>query len=97
MGIHRGRIDVSEEIWQQCVALLEEQKQQPRFSARKPAQLFAVIAFCHCGNKMYVPSNTPKYVCFKCRNKLPTTDLQAIFHEQLKGFFFSTDDLAAYI
>jgi site-specific DNA recombinase len=88
---------VSEEIWQQCVTLLEEQKQQPRFSAKKPAQLFAGIAFCHCGNKMYVPSNTPKYVCFTCRNKLPTTDLEAIFHEQLKGFFFSTDDLAAYI
>ena len=88
---------VSEEIWQQCVAHLDEQKKQPRLSAKKPVQLFAGIAFCHCGNKMYVPSKTPKYVCFKCRNKLPISDLEAIFQEQLKGFFFSTNDLAAYI
>lgn len=84
---------ISEEIWNQCNYILDQQKQSPRRTAKKSVQLFAGVAYCHCGSKMYVPSNTPKYVCFKCRNKLPITDLETIFHEQLKGFFFSTDDI----
>jgi len=88
---------ISEETWQRCIAILDEQKQQPRFSAKKPVQLFAGVAYCSCGAKMYVPSNTPKYVCFKCRNKLPVMDLESIFQEQLKGFFFSADDLLQYV
>ncbi|HEY6803861.1 MAG TPA: recombinase family protein [Pyrinomonadaceae bacterium] len=88
---------ISEEEWQRCVAILDEQKQHPRFSAKKPVQLFAGVAYCACGERMYVPSNTPKYVCFNCRNKLPATDLEAIFQEQLRGFFFSADDLVRYV
>ena len=88
---------ISEEVWQQCNFILDQQRQNPRHSAKKPVQLFAGVAFCHCGSKMYVPSNTPKYVCFTCRNKLPVTDLESIFQEQLKGFFFSTDEIMTYI
>jgi DNA-binding XRE family transcriptional regulator len=46
---------------------------------------------------MYVPSNTPKYVCYGCRNKLAVSDLEGIFHEQLKGFFFSDAEVMSYI
>jgi site-specific DNA recombinase len=46
---------------------------------------------------MYVPSNSPKYICYKCHNKIPVTDLETVFHEQLKSFFFSSSDIAAYL
>lgn len=86
---------VSEEIWAQCNQILCEQHQKQN---RRPAEhLFTGIVFCHCGNKMYVPNRSPKYTCYKCHNKIPAADLEAIYHEQLKTFFFSNDEISTYL
>ena len=88
---------VSEELWNECNAILDEQEKKNKRPARKTVHLFSGLVFCYCGKKMYVPSNTPKYVCQKCRNKIRTDDLEGIFKEQLKDFFFSPDEISAYL
>lgn len=88
---------VSEELWEKCNAILSAQKESGKRIPRKPAfHLFAGLTLCHCGGKMYVPSNSKKYTCTKCRNKIPTEDLEAIYQEQLKDFLLSEDDLTTY-
>lgn len=88
---------VSAELWQQCNALLDERRAKGKRPGKRPVHLFAGVTLCECGGKMYPPSNTPKYVCQKCRNKIPMVDLEGIFQEQLKEFFLSPADLAGYL
>jgi len=87
---------VTQELWDQCNLHLKDRANGKK-PARKPIHLFTGLAYCACGQKMYVPSNTPKYICYTCRNKIPVTDLEAVFHEQLKSFFFSSADITAYL
>jgi site-specific DNA recombinase len=88
---------VSEELWEQCNAILTDlgSKRKPR--AKKTVNLFSGLVSCQCGTKMYVPSNSPKYTCSACRNKIPTGDLEEVFHEQLKTFFFSPLEVTNYL
>ena len=88
---------VSEDLWASCNAILDERKKTGKVPARKRVHLFSGFAHCVCGQRMYVPSNTAKYVCPKCRNKIPIGDLEGVFHEQLKGFFFSPTEIAGYL
>ncbi|MBN1516386.1 recombinase family protein [Candidatus Sumerlaeota bacterium] len=88
---------VDEELWNVCNQILNDQRVKRRPVGKKPAHLFAGMAVCHCGQKMYVPSNSPKYICKKCRNKIPADDLEAIYFEQLKAFFLSPEETADYL
>lgn len=88
---------VSEEIWDRVNAILEEQTRTGKRPTKKVRHLFTGVVFCHCGQKMYVPSNSPKYICYSCRNKIPVEALEGVFAEQLKQFFFSPEDVAAYL
>ncbi len=88
---------VSEDLWDQCNAILDDQEKKNQRPARKAAHLFTGFAICTCGNKMYVPSNSPKYICYKCRNKISTEDLEEVFHYQLKTFFFTPTEIVDYL
>ena len=88
---------VSEALWDQCNQLLEEHQKKNRRIGKKPVQLFAGLTVCTCGQRMYVKVNSPKYVCDKCRNRIPIVDLEAIVHEELRSFFASPENVAAHL
>jgi len=92
--IHRIEPIVSEEVWNRANAILERTRKNP--NAKKPVHLFAGLVHCHCGQKMYVPSRNPRYVCWTCKNRIPVDDLEAIYHGELKGFLFSEAQITKY-
>ncbi len=94
--LHEVEAVVSEELWNQCNAILNARSGKPK-PGKRPVHLFAGLVTCYCGKKMYVPSNTPKYVCQECRNKIPVVDLEGVYHDQLQGFLLSPDDLHQYV
>ena len=87
---------VSEELWERCAAILESQRAGRKPMARKSSYLFAGFAFCHCGSKMYVWTNSPKYICTACRNKIPINDLEAVYRDQLRHFLLSPSEIESH-
>lgn len=87
---------VTEDLWNKCNALLQQRKNS-RPLGPKPVHLFAGLLHCGCGSKMYVFVRSPKYVCPKCRTKIPIEDLEMIFQEELKNFFVSRERLDKHL
>ena len=85
-----------EGLWDECQRILSSNKARRKPITRKPVHLFAGFAHCYCGAKMKVPSNSPKYVCGECHNKIPIGDLEAVFHAQLRHFLISPDEIEAH-
>lgn len=73
---------VSKEMREQIRTLLDS----PQRFGKLTTRLFAGFVACSCGGKMNVPSNSPKYVCEKCRRKIGTDDMEEIFESQLESF-----------
>lgn len=87
---------VTEELWNQCNALLERKKDR-RPLGPKPVHLFAGLLFCSCEQKMYVFSRTTKYICPTCRNKIGMEDLENIYRNELQDFFISEDRVQEHL
>jgi site-specific DNA recombinase len=88
---------VSEELWEECNALLQARKASHKPVAKRAVYVFAGYVYCTCGEKMYVRSNTPKYVCMACRTKIPMVDLDQIFRGQLEEFTLSPEAIVAWL
>ncbi len=88
---------VSEELWDKCNALLDARKTRGERPGPRPVHIFTGYVLCECGKKMYVPANTPKYICYSCHTKIPVVDLDGIFHEELKSYLLDPAKVDAYL
>ena len=69
------------ELFECCQDILAEQKAVGG-AKRSPRHLFAGLLYCSCGQKMYVPSSSKKYVCSDCRAKVDSSDLESVYVKQ---------------
>ena len=89
---------VSEELWEQCNAILAEQTSK-RKPGRRAAHLLSGYVYCGlCGGKMYVyHEHSDTYRCKPCKNKIAASDLDDIYYSQLKSFLNLDTTLSDYM
>ncbi|HTK34923.1 MAG TPA: recombinase family protein [Caulobacteraceae bacterium] len=87
---------VTDELWEKCATILDSQRARVKPVSRQVTHLFAGIAHCACGTRMYVRAGSPKYVCEGCRNKIPIADLEAVFLSELHRFLLSPEEIEAH-
>lgn len=88
---------VSTELWDECNAQLEGTQKKREPLGRRAVHLFAGYVTCSCGNKMYIYASNPVYKCKQCKRKILGTDLEDIYHEQLKPFLLIDSDMQTIV
>ncbi len=88
---------VSVELWEECNRFLDDRRAARKKPSRLNVHLFTGFTYCECGTKMYVGTKATKYICPKCRTKIPASDLEAIYRDRLSEFLLSPEDIAAHI
>ena len=83
-------------LWESCNRFLDDQRGKRKRIAKENVHLFTGYAICTCASKMYVWAQSPKYICPKCRTKIPMADLEAIYRDQLAAFVVSPEMLRAH-
>jgi len=83
---------VTEELWNECNAILSAQASNRAVKGPKASHLLSGFVYCDCGNKMYVFTETPAFKCKGCKRKIDVADIDTIYHEQLKSFFLTNTD-----
>ena len=86
---------VSEGLWDECNAILDAQADKYKRAGRSPQHLFSGYVFCTCGSKMYKQPRSPNYSCRKCKTKIDASALEGIYHDQIKLFLMSDEEVRA--
>ncbi|MBS7565583.1 recombinase family protein [Mucilaginibacter sp. Bleaf8] len=77
---------VSEELWEKCNAVLDEQSTKRAKRGRISEYLLAGLVKCECGTPMYVFSTAKKFTCRKCKNNVRVSDMDNYYQQVLKGY-----------
>lgn len=88
---------VTREIWEQCNVILDEQASKYKKLGPRAVHLLAGFLHCHCGKKMYVFHENNIYACKSCKNRIAVTDIDEIYHDQLKTFLLTDMDVSDYL
>lgn len=88
---------VMENLWTECNVIMDRQEKKREPVTKKPVHLFTGILHCDCGQKMYVPSKSKKYICYSCKNKIMCTDLEEIYYEHLKSFLLTDHQIGTFL
>jgi site-specific DNA recombinase len=90
---------VSDELWNECNAILDQQLLKLAKPGPKTVHLLSGYIYCSCGSKMYVyhKDKSPTFRCKPCKIKIQVDDIDEIYHEQLKTFLYTESDLESYL
>jgi ABC transporter fused permease/ATP-binding protein len=88
---------IDETIWNECNSILDAQYKKRNKPGPRAVHLLSGYIICHCGKKMYVFHEAPTYACKKCRNRIATSDIDEIYHAQLKSFLLTDTDIETYL
>lgn len=88
---------ISEEKWDKVNSVIIQQSIERKQPLNKKTHLFTGFVICSCGSKMYLPSNSPKYTCPKCKNKIPQDDLEEIFHQKLTNYIITEENINHFV
>ncbi len=77
---------ISEQLWAECNAILNEQKQRRKKIGRRTDHLLAGLVKCTCGKPMYVYGNAKSYSCKTCRNKIAEDVMNEIYQHHLEAY-----------
>ena len=94
---HKIPAIISEQVWNACNVLIDDSLSKQKRPTKRPAHIFASLTFCHCGQKMNVPSNNRKYVCRTCKNKVGVDALEEAYVANIRDFGHSTDAIDVYL
>ncbi len=85
---------VDETLWNDANAVMDQQQGARAKPGPRSVYLLSGYVFCSCTAKMYVYTTAPVYKCKKCKRKIDVTDIDEIYHAQLKSFLLTDADMA---
>ncbi len=91
---------VSEEVWNECNRLLDASLIKNKKQGPTVKHLLAGYVHCaDCGKKLYVfhATKSPTYRCTGCHNRITVSDLEEIYHDQLKTFLLTDISISEYL
>ncbi len=77
---------IDETLWNQCIAILDEQERK-RTPSKRGTYLLSGFVSCHCGSPMYVyHPKSGNYLCRNCKNRILETDLNEIYQDHIRQY-----------
>lgn len=86
---------ISRKVYDECVGHLDSLRLKGKRVVRQSVHLFSGYAHCQCGEKMIVPSQSRKYVCRACKNRIAMDVLEECFLSEIGQVGLSADEAAA--